>query len=109
MSKFSHFPDFTKQCFYYLFHYTPLYTGLENNEFESEVSIYPNPAKEILYINTSLPIKELTICNLLGQEIQKYNMTEKTSSIDIIGLNKGVYVVKIYTDKAAFSQKIIVE
>ncbi|MEE1019800.1 MAG: T9SS type A sorting domain-containing protein [Bacteroidales bacterium] len=89
--------------------YTPLYTGLENNEFENELSVYPNPAKERLYINTSLPIKELTICNLLGQEIQKYNMTEKTSSIDISGLKEGVYFVKLYTDKAVFSQKIIVE
>ena len=31
--------------------YTPLYAGLENNEFENEVSVYPNPAKERLYIH----------------------------------------------------------
>lgn len=89
--------------------YTPLYTGLEENETQNNILLYPNPAKERLYINTSIPIKQMTICNLLGQEIQKYNNLETTSSIDIIGLNKGVYVVKIYTDKAVFSQKIIVE
>lgn len=89
--------------------YTPLYTGLENNEFESEVSIYPNPAKDYFCINSSAPIKQLIICNLLGQKLKEYNTSEITSSIDIIGLNKGVYVVKIYTDKAVFSQKIIVE
>ena len=81
----------------------------ENNEFENEVSVYPNPAKERLYINTSLPIKELTICNLLGQEIQKYNMTEKTSSIDISGLKEGVYFVKLSTEKGVYATKIIVE
>lgn len=89
--------------------YTPLYTGLENNEFENEVSVYPNPAKERLYINISLPIKELTICNLLGQEIQKYNNLETTSSINISGLNEGVYFVKIYTEKVVHTTKIIVE
>lgn len=89
--------------------YTPLYTGLKENETQNNILLYPNPAKERLYINTSIPIKQMTICNLLGQEIQKYNNLETTSSIDIIGLNKGVYVVKIYTDKAVFSQKIIVE
>ena len=88
--------------------YTPLYTGLENNEFESEVSVYPNPAKDYFCINSSAPIKQLIICNLLGQKLKEYNTSEITSSIDIIGLNKGVYVVKIYTDKAVFSQKIIV-
>lgn len=89
--------------------YTLLYAGVENNEFENEVSVYPNPAKERLYINTSLPIKELTICNLLGQEIQKYNMTEKTSSIDISGLKEGVYFVKLSTEKGVYATKIIVE
>ena len=89
--------------------YTPLYTGLENNEFENEVSVYPNPAKERLYINTSIPIKQMTICNLLGQEIQKYNNLETTSSINISGLNEGVYFVKIYTEKVVHTTKIIKE
>ena len=89
--------------------YTPLYTGLEENETQNNILLYPNPAKERLYINTSIPIKQITICNLLGQEIQKYNNLETTSSIDIIGLNKGVYVVKIYTEKVVYATKIIVE
>lgn len=89
--------------------YTPLYTGLEENETQNNILLYPNPAKERLYINTSLPIKELTICNLLGQEIQKCNMTEKTSSIDIRGLKEGVYFVKLSTEKGVYATKIIVE
>ena len=89
--------------------YTPLYTGLEENQIQNNISLYPNPTKERVYINTSIPIKELTICNLLGQEIQKYNMTEKTSSIDISGLNEGVYFVKIYTEKVVLSKKIVVK
>jgi hypothetical protein len=89
--------------------YTPLYTGLEENETQNNILLYPNPAKERLYINTSLPIKELTICNLLGQEIQKYNMTEKTSSIDIRGLKEGVYFVKLSTEKGVYATKIIKE
>jgi hypothetical protein len=89
--------------------YTPLYTGLEENETQNNILLYPNPAKEMLYINTSIPIKQMTICNLLGQEIQKYNNLEKTSSIDISGLKEGVYFVKIYTEKVVYATKIIVE
>ncbi|MEE1323046.1 MAG: T9SS type A sorting domain-containing protein [Bacteroidales bacterium] len=89
--------------------YTPLYTGLEENETQNNILLYPNPAKERLYINTSIPIKQMTICNLLGQEIQKYNMTEKTSSIDISGLKEGVYFVKLYTEKVVHTTKIIKE
>lgn len=89
--------------------YTPLYTGLEENETQNNILLYPNPAKERLYINTSIPIKKITICNFLGQEIQKYNMTEKTSSIDIRGLKEGVYFVKLSTEKGVYATKIIVE
>lgn len=89
--------------------YTPLYTGLEENETQNNILLYPNPAKERLYINTSIPIKQMTICNLLGQEIQKYNNLETTSSINISGLNEGVYFVKIYTEKVVYATKIIVE
>lgn len=89
--------------------YTPLYTGLEENETQNNILLYPNPAKERLYINTSIPIKQMTICNLLGQEIQKYNNLETTSSIDISGLNEGVYFVKIYTEKLVHTTKIIKE
>lgn len=89
--------------------YTPLYTGLAENETQNNILLYPNPAKERLYINTSIPIKQMTICNLLGQEIQKYNNLETTSSIDISGLNEGVYFVKIYTEKAVLSKKIVVK
>ncbi len=89
--------------------YTPLYAGLEENETQNNILLYPNPAKERLYINTSIPIKQMTICNLLGQEIQKYNMTEKTSSIDISGLKEGVYFVKLSTEKGVYATKIIVE
>lgn len=89
--------------------YTPLYTGLKEKETQNNILLYPNPAKERLYINTSIPIKQMTICNLLGQEIQKYNNLETTSSIDISGLNEGVYFVKIYTEKGVYATKIIVE
>lgn len=89
--------------------YTPLYTGLEENETQNNILLYPNPAKERLYINTSIPIKQMTICNLLGQEIKKYNNLETTSSIDISGLKEGVYFVKLSTEKAVLSKKIVVK
>lgn len=89
--------------------YTPLYTGFEENETQNNILLYPNPAKERLYINTSIPIKQMTICNLLGQEIQKYNNLETTYSINISGLNEGVYFVKLSTEKGVYATKIIVE
>ena len=89
--------------------YTPLYTGLEENQIQNNISLYPNPTKERVYINTSIPIKKITISNLLGQEIKNYNTSQVKSSIDISELNKGIYFVKIYTEKVVLSKKIVVK
>lgn len=89
--------------------YTPLYTGLEENQIQNNISLYPNPTKERVYINTSIPIKKITISNLLGQEIKNYNTSQVKSSIDISELNKGIYFVKIYTEKVAHTTKLIKE
>jgi hypothetical protein len=51
----------------------------------------------------------MTICNLLGQEIKNYNTSQVKSSIDISELNKGIYFVKIYTEKVAHTTKLIKE
>lgn len=89
--------------------YTPLYTGLEENQIQNNISLYPNPTKERVYINTSIPIKKITISNLLGQEIKNYNTSQVKSLIDISELNKGIYFVKIYTEKVAHTTKLIKE
>jgi hypothetical protein len=89
--------------------YTPLYTGLEENQIQNNISLYPNPTKERVYINAYIPIKKITICNFLGQEIKNYNTSQVQSSIDISGLNEGVYFVKIYTEKVVLSKKIVVK
>lgn len=89
--------------------YTPLYTGLEENQIQNNISLYPNPTKERVYINTSIPIKKITISNLLGQKIKNYNTSQVKSSIDISELNKGIYFVKIYTEKVVLSKKIVVK
>lgn len=109
--------EHNEECLYFDFSfnesiydcYTPLYTGLKENETQNNILLYPNPAKERLYINTSISIKQMTICNFLGQEIKNYNTSQVQSSIDISELNKGIYFVKIYTEKVVHTTKIIKE
>ena len=43
------------------------------------------------------------------KEIKNYNTSQVQSSIDISELNKGIYFVKIYTEKVVYTTKIIKE
>lgn len=59
-----------------------------------ELSIYPNPAENILYISDISQIKSLRIINLFGYEcVRKSKIT--SNSINIENLANGVYFVEI--------------
>jgi len=58
----------------------------------SELSIYPNPAQDFLQINSDTNIEKIQIYNLQGQLVK----TQKaTTTIDISTLPKGVFLIKI--------------
>ncbi len=55
-------------------------------------SIYPNPTKKFLSIQSSEKIKKIEIINLLGQTLLNFSDTNK---IDISNLIQGTYFIKI--------------
>ncbi|EPR72674.1 hypothetical protein ADIWIN_2287 [Winogradskyella psychrotolerans RS-3] len=59
-------------------------------------SVYPNPTANILNIKSSQEIDNVTVFNLLGQNVASFSKNEITnSSIDMSELSNGLYLVKI--------------
>ena len=73
-------------------------------ERPSVARIYPNPAHQVLNIETTLP-HEAILYDLLGQQV----LASKDNKLEINGLNKGVYFVKVTTEKGSVVQKIVIE
>lgn len=84
----------------------------EEEEIESDISgIYPNPARDIVYITADKIISRCEIYDLLGKqtllEIQRYD--EVSSSIDVSQINSGIYfLVQYYEDGTSDTDKIII-
>ncbi len=78
-------------------------------EFSDYFKIYPNPAKNILNIETKndLTISSLSIYNTLGQLVQVITSPNKT--IDISELKTGNYFIKIVSDKGTSNSKFLKE
>jgi hypothetical protein len=72
-----------------------------------QVSIFPNPAHDIIYIdhNKDLKINEVKIFDTKGQLLQKINI--KPSNINISNLISGVYIFEIRTSNNIIRKKII--
>lgn len=74
------------------------------NFLEKYISLHPNPVVNKFNIHvTELEFKSLTIYNLLGKKVVESN----NKQVDFSSFSKGIYLVKIKTDKGIFSKKII--
>ena len=63
----------------------------EVNEMQASTSLYPNPAKNELYISTKGKINKAFIFNMLGQKVWE----GKSQTINVGQFEKGVYYMKI--------------
>jgi hypothetical protein len=58
-------------------------------------TVYPNPVKGRLSINSEQTIQKITIFNLLGQQVKTLKVNFKSGEINIDELNKGAYFLKV--------------
>ncbi|MEM5564282.1 T9SS type A sorting domain-containing protein [Psychroserpens sp. AS72] len=81
--------------------------SLEDIELENyTVSVYPNPAIEMLNVNTNLEVIELTLYDVLGKQVLN---TKDTKSMTVNQLNSGSYLLKIETTRGYITKKVIIE
>lgn len=80
----------------------------KNIEAKEMFNIYPNPAKNTLYIESIKSINEVTIINSIGKQVAYFNAPPST--LNIAALDKGLYILKIQTgDNETVWKKFIVE
>jgi len=65
------------------------------NTNKVNLTVYPNPTEEKLKIDSEQTIQKITVFNLLGQQIKKFQVNFKSGEISIGELNKGLYFLKL--------------
>jgi hypothetical protein len=81
--------------------------GVAQYNMNNIVNIYPNPANEILNIESKTQNGELRIVDVLGKEIFKEIFFGK-KQIQISNLNEGIYFINIKTTEGTIAKKIII-
>lgn len=77
---------------------------------DDQVRVYPNPANDVLNIETKASGNyNVVIYNLVGEKIFEETQISQNKSIDISNLTKGIYLLRLNVDQKIFSKKIIVE
>ncbi len=83
-----------------------------NSLQQVEISMYPNPADNTLYLTIGDDSKkaEISIVNIVGKTISTTNFDNKTvKSIDISKIPAGIYFVNIKTENFETSRKLIIK
>jgi beta-glucanase (GH16 family) len=79
----------------------------EQANLENSLQIYPNPAKDWLFVKAEQTPTSLIISDLFGKQIRKE--VGETERIDISDLASGVYLLEVYSNNQRVVRKIIVE
>ena len=76
---------------------------------DNQIIISPNPTKDIVnIISTNERINSYTLYNMGGQTmIKSEKIKTKSEKINLSNLPKGVYVIKVITDKNSYTRKIV--
>lgn len=82
--------------------------GIDNNYGKEEVKIYPNPSKGLFTVQGN-DLQFIEIVNINGRIINKSLIEDKQFNIDLSKQPKGVYIIKIVTDKGFITRKIILD
>lgn len=73
------------------------------------IEIYPNPAKDMLTIQSEENIQEVNIYNVMGQKVKDLHVGTNHISVDIANLSKGMYIIQITTQNGKSVKKFIKE
>jgi hypothetical protein len=69
--------------------------GVENQPVANALKLYPNPAQNLLTVESTTEPLKMEITNLLGQTLRTVVNPTASQTVDISGLATGVYVVTV--------------
>ena len=70
-------------------------TNIKTEKNKTNFSIYPNPSKDMLTINSNTQIGEIIISDVLGNTVYTKNVKNNEQTVDVSTLTSGVYFITV--------------
>ena len=82
--------------------------GINENSANNQVSIFPNPAKNVIHIAVIdiLDIHAISLINMQGQIVRSYE--PNTTQLDVSDIMGGIYFIKLSSSKGDVVEKIVI-
>jgi len=70
------------------------------------ISMYPNPARDIVYLQSNELIKEIRVFDMTGKLVYSEDTEVDNTEISLSGIEPGMYFVRIYTESGITIRKL---
>jgi PKD repeat protein len=85
--------------------------SLNESSAENGIHIYPNPAKDVVYLSFSKPINQeahISVLNHLGQQVYLHKTQKQLLRISTKEMAAGMYFIRIEMENISSMQKLII-
>jgi len=79
---------------------------IENESLATGIQISPNPANNMIKVQSDEDVRRVNIYNIAGQLVMSLN-SENIESIDISTLHNGLYFVRVETEENVYTERLI--
>ncbi|MCU0238747.1 MAG: T9SS type A sorting domain-containing protein [Pyrinomonadaceae bacterium] len=86
---------------------TPCVLSLEENNKDADFSLFPNPARDVLNLQSNFIFNTIFIYDLNGRIIKSLQTQTSSVIIDVSAMNPGVYLVVAKTIDRTLTTKLI--
>ncbi len=84
--------------------------GIEPEIISEEISLFPNPARQMLYLHTpSMPMQEVSLYDPAGRLLQSWTLSGAHHELKLEGLTPGFYILSGRAEGKWWSRKLVKE
>ena len=76
---------------------------------ETSLNVFPNPARERISVSCETEMRRVTLCNALGQQLLRVNPNAPQAELQVSGLPRGLYLLRVQTASGSAVRKVVVE
>ena len=84
-------------------------TGIENIIGENEISVYPNPASEVVNLTSGTEITNVNVYNNTGQLISSEQVNGNFYQLNTSEFQAGIYLFQVESNEGVVSKRIIIQ
>jgi len=73
-------------------------TGIAETQ-TPEITIFPNPVRNKLYIESNIRISQIQLLDMLGQQVMTQTVNDIHHELSVSDLKDGLYFIQVFTDR----------